>query len=811
MNLQTLLWLSVGVSSYMCVLQMMTTSSDSRIRLSSPREHNRYASLLSSEDGWTFAESWSYVRCDLLPPIHITPLKNNEYDSAVQRAACDTYPSQVNSSVVVQLQSREWSSAANRTLDSAYLSVRHTRHVYYDDNDTNALDVGGHITVVHENCHVNSSYADLNADTAGYINARYGPTSLELRIIGAEMQVLPLRFIPETQYTPRHYQLLEESRHKRQSELGETTGQSRFYSLLRSQAARAAPTHVGVFCDINGTEDFGNGTMNAVTCRLHGHDRCIYENAYAVSVTGNYSLQTYLIYVDYEGVSDVPPRNRWPRAQNALVSRLDNRRIVATPQPWPRPKGYTDFLQYSPLPSPLTSDQHPLTLPHPHYFHSINDTARIELQTREVAFNGRWVHKTALHSINVSSGNVWWTIPQYPIPHGYFCTLADINDYVFVPYSFDQEFRNSLYHTQPMWGATTTTQRLNEITSTKALYQVNDNSNNHNHDINLSNMKHQLFKLYSQWTNILSKSASYLLTPLFLLPLNNSFSSPNHRTKASSFEEIYKCLGQKRIAFGGDSQTRTLARHFASILAKTTVELTKQKWQIHHNNADIQPLLWNCVIIQLNETRKPKFISAISTKDDINISNITILTKNQTQICYFPMIDINKDFILQSMNLLFDIIIINSGQHPLSYFDHMRSIPNYAISLLHHLQLDNIYNNNNHNYISNSNNNNNNKTFTEILKDRFLWWTTMPLPRALNQQMFQRSAGDGRTQQRIELANEFSVGIMLNIFNINIFDVSESIHWPFIDCAHDFAHANEPTFYTIIAELMALLQDKLKC
>ena len=772
----------------------------------------------ASNSGWSYSEQWSYVRCDLRAHINI-PIPFEQYHVREQQTTCITYASQLSASDVAAIKSAELSAATNRSTDSVYLTLRHVKHTYTDAHSQSTIDVGGHIDVIHDNCHSNVSYADTDGISAAYIHRRYGPTSMEVRIIGAEMQVLPLRHVTVDQYTERHHQLLAQGAHVRPTQLG-PTGQSIVYS--QKQPTVTPQQRVGKFCPYNGEEDFGSARFNPVTCRFHGNDRCFYETSYAVSVTGDYDIHAYLIYVDYEGVSNVQPRLRWPRPQNALFLRTNNRHLTGTPQPWPRPKGYTDFIQYVSLPSPQTRDD-PLVLPRTLF--SMNDSRLSLIPMIENQFSGRWVHRSSLSAIGLQSGSVWWEMSRYELAKAYFCHVADINDYVYVPYAFDHAYRTQLYLTQRQWSYETVASRMETIR--KEREKLRAEAERHNiiagddevENNQLSFITKRVSSFVTPFINELTSFASSptIPTPIFLPARDDSFAAPHDRTVPFSFIEIMKCLNRKRIAFGGDSQTRALVGHFASVLAGSQIVLKKQKWK-----GEI-PLVWDCLTVTLSEhpnasqsiIEKQQNAAANDDAEMVSGGERPILLENQTEICYLPMSHVGHDYIYQAIKYKFNLILINSGQHPLSFEGPLRSAPRYALEMYKGINLilmkynweyRDKYPQENNIFIQNKL-----KNLSIELTNKLIWITTMPMPRALNDRYFNKNDGDGRTQDRIELGNELVSGIMQNIYNLTVFDLTESIHWPFVDCCHDFAHANEPTFHTITAELFPYIKQKLQC
>ena len=772
----------------------------------------------AKESAWTFTEEKLYVRCDLNPAVNI-PQVNWHWHIPSQQVQCVTYNSLSTEQQCSVMKDMEKTIAKEQLLDSVFLSITHTRHIYYNNEDGSYTDVGGHFSVVHHNCHSNFSLADTDTETARYIHNKYGPTSFELRLIGAEMDVIPLTFMPAFKYTQRQAAIL--SRSHRPSCFGDKTGEEEIDNAnSRTKPLKTFDRNltIGRFCPVNAwAQDHNQGIFNPITCRLHGKDQCLYEGAYAVSVSGEYSIQLYLLYIDYESVSNVPPRIRWPRSQNALIFQNHKRILTLTPQPWPRPKSYTDFIQYTPLLSPLNND--PLQPPRSELKLLVeipekNEPAKVETVEKvkpkfvetsylniENEISGRWVKRSVLSQIGIHNGSVWWNSGHYKRPYLYFCQISDINKYVYVPYSFDHLHRMMQFKTGKQWTFIGQEDQLKK-------YKMSMIAQSQKNRIDDS-FAYYFSKAGTE--NVFNRNTVPPL-PIFTPPLE--FSKLYSRSQPYSFKDTVNCLGGKRLAFAGDSQTRQLVGFFLSVLAGEPIVLKKQKWK-----GEI-PLVWDCRTITLSENpaiSKPDLSYNAAPPEEVGTDRPP-LAANQMEMCYFPMSDFHIDYLTQAFKVYFDTILVNVGQHPVSFEGPQRSFPKYtdhqraafeeiarrvgrdlALSLngttikyyepVPKVWLDKALN---------------------LMQSKLLWWSTMPFPRSLQERYFIKTDGDGRTNQRIELMNEAMKGFMTSQ-GIQIFDQTESIHWPFVDCCQDDAHGNELTFNVITAQLFAFLAQQLQC
>ena len=784
---------------------------------------------------WTYDDDSHYVRCDMFPDIHIAA-DNYHYEAPEQQAKCIKYPPNLPAfhSLAQKLKADEVTKARNGN-DSQIFTIFHTTHQYRTPTtaassaESRDYDYGGHLFVIHENCHANVSLADTNPDIAAEVNRRYGPTSLELRLIGPEMQVIPLAYIDPKDYTDRHRAYL--ARESLRPPIMGRTGQDEFdeYRVLHPLTSWNNNDSVGKFCPTDAwLRDYGSGHFNERTCHVRGNDRCVYEAAYAVSLVGEYSVQAYFIYADYEGVSNVQPRLRWPRPQNALFFHSPKRHLSATPQPWPRPKGYSDFLRYSPAPSPISSPN-PLRLRR----RQITFDGQSPIPMIESTNSGRWVRKTDFPSLGITNGSVWWPRRYYWRPATFFCQIADMNDYYYVPYSYDHELRMQQWKENSASGF-----RIVQKNTDLALDITGSSKSTETPPpvSTPSSSSTSYLQTVLSYLNVVSYFlSSDALTPVepvpILLPPDTSQLT---RSKPMDFSTMRKCLSGRRIAFSGDSQSRQLVGMFLSVLAGSDIVLHKQKWK------GVQ-LRWDCRTIGL--TDNPQLPDELSPAveatefDELTNENIT-LAENELKVCYIPLSDMHYsvDLMYQALIADFDIIMINAGQHPLSFDTKQRSFPYFALwqrdaldgirqryynhltEVIHEQKASKHDTDISHKehidshilHLSSTKPQEIQRYTNQLMKERMMWWSIMPMPRALMDRYFDKNDGDGRTLQRIEAANEAMKGVMTQL-GVTVYDQTESIHWPFLDCCQDSAHANEPTFHTIVADMFELFYKQLNC
>ena len=454
-----------------------------------------------------------YVRCDLTPLIINDPSLNG---------VCHSYQSGADDAT----QQLDWQHEGDLTqagVDSAYFSlydIRHTIHTPPVLNSTaTAIQslLSGRLIAIHENCAPSAWSAEMPPNStahrmATFLERRFGPTWLEMRMQGPELIVQAFQYVEPSQYSEYHRAVLD-------------AGSVRVGAMSSRPPYQRYSTAQDVILDVIQRQKLVPAP--SVERRTYGGSVCLYETTYTVTLPGYYNISVYLEMIDYEHLSNEGRRRGWKRAQFARMWELRNMHVVDYPHAITvQPQPVAPVAQSS-----LALSQSKYQLP------AFNARVRGEDKVRVVPEFvlvplegdgvlpllprthrlGRWVHTT---EPTTTRRPVWWKraalLSKYDAPEAGHCRVARLNDYAFMPYCYSQDDG-----------------------STSAQLCQSDGSG-----------------IAIDW-----------------LP------SSYHRTVTPhpfSFAHADCCLSGRRLAFLGDSQTRTLISRFASVsMAQTSSSLSR--------------------------------------------------------------------------------------------------------------------------------------------------------------------------------------------------------------------------------------------
>ena len=776
--------------------------------------------------------STSYHRCVLLPPG--PPTKHEE-----EAGTCTEYIQSNNVSDQHQRWHAEQIAYLQTGDDLAFFTLHHFEHRRMHPMEGN---LGGRVVFLHENCYRNAlTETVLNTSAVdskqvlgrldSYYEKRFGPTWLELRVIGPELHVYAMRYVPPSQYQPYHYTLLRSGSHRRSvmTKVYHDTAQHR--ADLQAYLDTVTQSNYNMTTSLSPDQQ----TLRVRTqWRSHSDDICIYEHSYAVSVTGTYDIVVHFHNTDYEHISNDGPRRGLRRSQLSLIWASYNRSLIRTSNTWPPSE--EDENAFLPTPAPPTNgssteqpsffassdfSDHPLDSS-PRFRRSVvllsavrkEDASSIILipLIKRVKQLGRWMHVSYLQNVHLShalSSTVWWkrdaALQNYAwaLPALALCRLVKLTDYRFIPYAFD--------HTPRQMGSTDATQAEHHRSSERV--------------------------------DFVHPSGAMHASILPVKRLTDSVAS-------FSFHHASCCLSGRRLAMVGDSQSRVLLSRFASIFSGNDVKFTKQKFKTSpYSGGAIQE--WQCIALTVlvanltnpagqDDTRNVGgFIAGLPVSES-TVSSDTSLGQSQFELCYYPSSFLEHTEVLAALDNTshhFDVVILDTAHWPLAYG---MDLPEYALHMRHLFEAVEETINLAHqptqpvtrqtwqmfealsSMLNSSFSPESLEAYSSILQNlssspsaglanmrsQMLWWSTQSFPR--NGRSNWNKPEEKRTQARLQLYREV-VRAVTGLLAIDYVDITEDISVPFQDCASDVGHVDWPVVDEVFVQIYAAIQQKLDC
>ena len=725
----------------------------------------------------------TYHRCDLMDwhhieadPAHRWPRKPdwNYHDTG----SCVQYDRSLTAGQHIE---REVQLYRDQAVDLSFFSIHHVRHVEPD-----GADVGGHLFIREENCFRRPSIIHTDAHVGHVIHARYGPTSMELRLNGTELHTIPVAFIDPARYTALHLAIMREGSARRAiiSEGDGLTGQE--------QADREwLPKDVDWpgKADENGHRLMQPGIRRNWTERVHGVDVCLYEADYSVSLHGVYEVRVLLLHVDFEDIGYMGHRKKLHRSQNAVLYRAEPRRIAPSARVhWPHPPDSSPAhpslyakaapalsrVDYSEDDSLKYDDQlvantarlfnMPLVIERPGWMAPVIGHSFL---VANPGYDGRWVNVTdaALYNphevvAKLVTNVFWdggfrrqllleWTASRPPF---FFCAIQDPAQHTFIPFTFDQP----QLPPPPITPST---------------------------------------------------------PPLSPSPLTAM-------TRSQTWDEVAACLTGRRLAFLGDSQTRMLMNRIASTFMNTGYFFVKQRFAKIGEPGAVDSN-WECIHVPTDPPVEP------------NDFEVRLRSNRSFELCYYPVSHLTAEELASAVNHTkdFDVIGLNSGQHaasggfsisyygrnlyeafaqlepalapfvPQKYregvsepFDYNRTAIRQATQLPEGTLRATWPVSPAHAWI----------------RDKVLWWSNQMYAHDMGAWPYAFMPYEHRTGRVLQVFNELARGLMSHL-NIDQLDFTEAVALTFKDCATDGAHADWPFFEIFVSRFMEAITLRLKC
>ena len=670
----------------------------------------------------------------------------------------------------------------SRQQDQAYFTVHHVTH------QADGADLGGHFFVLHENCYRRPYLIHTDEHAARLVDNRWGPTALEVRVNGTELHTAPMRFIDPSRYAALHLAIMRQGSQRRAvvTEGDGLTGQ-----VIADKRLMPADLDWPGPVDEKGHRPDAVGVMGNWTERIYGVDVCMYEADYAVAQAGVYDVRLILLNVDYEDFSQIGHRRWLHRAQNAVLYHIPTRVMVPSPNNvWPHPLDHSLhpalYAKAAPaLDSIILSlddgmhfeDDHDevlhstiVRLPHTMKAPGAAAIGRIRL-IASPGYDGRWVNVTATRQFyGVSDYDpqplpIWWDgitrrriIKEWTVvrPPFFFCAIQDPSEFDYLPYTYDPTTIPLLPPPPP--------------------------------------------------------SPPTVETPMTApAPLLRS-------SKPVGWEDISDCLSGKRVAFLGDSQTRTLISRIASIFMASDFKFVKQKFAKAGQETPVETQ-WECVVLSPRGA-----MAAHAYTVGAPLHNDTF------QLCYYPVSFVDDDQLLLALTQdpPIDMIVVNSGQHAAStgwsmaqygrtlyeafaglerrlaplisqWMPHLGegaadrfSVPSAIDLPPGHWRVGDP------------------SPALRWMQAKLLWWSSTMYAHDHGQWPYLYMKHEHRPGRILSLFNEVSRGF-IHALGIDQLDITEGVYLTFKDCASDGAHGDFPFFDIFSARIMEAIVRKLQC
>ena len=786
---------------------------------------------------WPLHYSSSYIRCDLMVP-------REPPQSAEDRAgACHEYLTSASLAAQREYWKEEGGVYRGRLQDSAYFSLHHLQHRVQMDvtplpSASSEVSLGGRVIVVHENCAPLALTGGQPPVTPfdgmqNFFEQRFGPTWLEMRLAGPELFVTDMAYVPPSSYAEYHRVLLSSGSLRRMSMAS---------VLHRETAQRRLDEDAILFADDPAApviESYPSVVQREH--RAHGHDVCLYEATYSPILAGVYHLSVFLENVDFEHLSNEGSRQGWRRSQFAELWRSPHI-LILPPVIKPNstsnepgsdvpilqaitPGNATDhtFLQSFNTTHSLSvrslSFSHPSASPSSTalWLLPLSPSFALPLLPRPALF-GHWVQGEV-----AGERAVWWKreglVRGYNAPTLGHCTFVDIRDYAFVPYAFHRNDSDEVRRSDaPLINASSV-------------------------DVNGSS---STVPPSSTWSTSLQLPQPRLV----------------HSAHPFSFEHAACCLAGRRFAMLGDSQMRALISRFASVFIGSEVKFTKQQFRQHGSDQSTQE--WQCITLTVStsttegdEARDLESLRLVTGLPNDGGGVFSALGERQFELCYFPSAYLPPSEVLPAFlddTRHFDLIIVDSGHHPLS---HGMDVPQFYTLLTETLQEIETQLTTAALHTINATspppsgtssaqllssaiaeaatllNGSNSLRGAELnvgplrtalatlatspslglqeMRRRLLWWSSQEFPRRNDAGAFIPAvAKEKRTHHLLQLTREVTRAITA-LLGMDYADVVESVSVPFQDCASDNAHVDWPVVDHVFVHLYDAIQQKLNC
>ena len=783
--------------------------------------------------------SSAYVRCDLLP--------NGPLDDLHAQGSCTQYVAG-DQATADEYWRQEAEVYETQGQDVEYFSVHHLQQLQGLGQGRAQVSDGGRVLVLHENCAphaLNDSHPDESRPhrMAQFLQRRFGPTWLEFRVSGLEIQAGAMRFVDRSEYQPHHHALLRQGSHRRavmSHPWQRETYQKRVdeaHFLLDQARGGAGYSTMHVHDTLPGagpTLEFSAKRKE----RVHGTEVCVYEAVYGVTLPGVYNVSVWLQNVDYEHAIGLGSRSAWRRVQFALLW-SDNVALTAIShaEAWNRklpdpaltsasgpssvsPRedsaGQLTWL-YTPSATwrslvPVYGESELLLLPV-----SPGLTVPFLPHTRHY---GRWVHVNATTERGGSltrplSWNRTAALVRYAQPRLGLCQTVALADYAFVPYHLDQ------------W---------------------------------LSTAPPSITAVGSHTSARPSPSAA--------LSSRSTRFSINTGSRPFSFAHAFRCLSGRRLAMIGDSHSRTLIGRFVSIFVGAEFKFKKQKFRRREGEPRPQ-VEWQCVVLRVDLTRNGSTANNVGTEDqsmarDLPVSEevegVAPLEDGQFELCHYPSsmldpLDVAPAFFDDGRT--FDVVVLDTAQHPLQYGITLPDYCELVLGRLHAIEAlltagllaqtplppdspAHLTRNATLRLVAAlwqatsaswdaSPESAGALPLTHVpdaglltaavediarqpslglaeLRRRSLWWSSQTFPRRNDW----TSDPEKRTELRLQLTREVLRAVTA-LLGLDYVDAVEPISVPFEDCASDRSHIDWPAVDELFVQFYDALQQKLQC
>ena len=809
------------------------------------------APFASSPAPPAMSQSSAYVRCDLLP--------NGPLPDLHAQGACTQYL-QGSPDLGDAYWREEETWYVTQQQDVAYFTVHHLQQQVGGGQSSD----GGRVVVLHENCAphaLSDSWQDESRPhrESRFIDQRWGPTWLEMRMTGPELEASAMRLVTPRAYQPYHRELLRQGSQRRQV-LGKAwqheTLQQRYDEAAYLFGNRSDPAFTTAYTTPSAPSAYTHSTsalqdnspspISTVRRkeRVHGTATCVYEAMYSATLPGRYNLSVWLHNVDFEHAFNLGTRGAWRRVQFApLWSTLVSLSASSDAAVWTRKTAFSSYSataahsgvaaavddrtgqvswQYTPIQEARVSvygEAELLLVPVAEGL-----TVPFLPHTRHY---GRWVHVNATTQSHGSltrplSWNRTTALSRYTQPQLGLCRIANVTNYAFVPYHVEQQ--------------------------------------------------------HSMAPPALTQSASLLPSPSSSLSSRSTRFPTSTGSEPFSFAHASSCLSGRRLALIGDSHSRMLIGRFVSVLVGSDFRFKKQKFSRRGGEPRSQ-VEWQCVTLRVDLARNGSTANYIGTEDvsmarDLPIqevveSNVTAaLEEGQFELCHFPSawlepIELTPAFFDDGRT--FDLVVLDTAQHPLSNgitiadFGEMvltrigqieaaltsellaldAAIPtndttSSPVPLPHPTQngaqllttalwnaTSALWNISDEaaaaapfTHLSNA------TALTDAVEElsrfpspglaelrrRSLWWSSQTFPRRNDW----TELPEKRTEVRLQMTREI-VRAVTALLGLDYADVVEPVSLPFQDCAADRAHLDWPQVDEAFVQFYDALQQKLHC